>query len=257
MSEIHLYLSLIPESLVASMLDPEAYGTYLAVGKVGRSRGPALFFEVDPGLKSDALPLHLINQRCVPHSDGSPRASVYLGIYRVLERLPISAIGKLHLVTSDGRTLALDRGPYSPVPERALHLYQEFCPVTPIVASSLEAPAFSKFITSPEQPVSVPRIVFSELILRELAHDPANGRIGDLPYTHLEHLRDCLVGLQKRPAKSNKIIHRSAPNVLFRTIRNGFFLGDQNDLHHYPMPSPEVLDRDHHDWWRSAQLPTP
>ena len=54
---VHFYLSLIPEALIASMLTPEEFGTYYAVGIQKKSRGQAIFFEVDPKFKSDAFRL--------------------------------------------------------------------------------------------------------------------------------------------------------------------------------------------------------
>jgi hypothetical protein len=49
---VHLYLSLIPEALIASMLTPEEFGAYYAVGSEKRSRGQAIFFEIDPKFRS-------------------------------------------------------------------------------------------------------------------------------------------------------------------------------------------------------------
>ena len=40
---IHFYLSLIPEALIASMLSPEEFGNYYAVGSKKKSRGQAMF----------------------------------------------------------------------------------------------------------------------------------------------------------------------------------------------------------------------
>jgi len=39
----HFYLSLLPEALIVSMLDPEEFGTYYAVGSAKKSRGQAMF----------------------------------------------------------------------------------------------------------------------------------------------------------------------------------------------------------------------
>ncbi len=50
---VHLYLSLIPEALIASMLSPEEFGAYYAVGTQKKSRGQAIFFEIDPKFRSD------------------------------------------------------------------------------------------------------------------------------------------------------------------------------------------------------------
>ncbi len=42
---VHLYLSMLPEALIASMLSPEEFGIYYAVGSQKKSRGQAIFFE--------------------------------------------------------------------------------------------------------------------------------------------------------------------------------------------------------------------
>ena len=46
--DIYLYLSLIPEALIASMLPPEEFGTYLAVGTKDPWPGD-VFFPGRPG----------------------------------------------------------------------------------------------------------------------------------------------------------------------------------------------------------------
>ncbi len=78
-----LYLSMTPESLVASMLEPEDFGTYLAVGTEKRSRGPAMFFDLKEGFSSDYFDLSTLPERCVPHADGQPKHFVYYSVYRV------------------------------------------------------------------------------------------------------------------------------------------------------------------------------
>ena len=89
MSTTYLYMSLIPQALIASMLEPAEFGRYFAVGTRVHSRGEAIFFEVDPSLlPAGEFPLGLIAQRCVAKPDGRPKKSVYLGIYRVLSRVP-------------------------------------------------------------------------------------------------------------------------------------------------------------------------
>ncbi|NWK54832.1 hypothetical protein HW115_04380 [Verrucomicrobiaceae bacterium N1E253] len=254
MNERNLYLPLVPESLVASMLSPEEFGAYLAVGSTSHYRGQAIFFEVDPSFKSDHFPMQLIEEQCVPHADGRPKNSLYLSIYRVLEHVPVSALGNLHLATDDGRVLTLEKQTYEPEADRQLHLYQEFGPVHPTVASTLNAVDFCKKVTSPDAAVQLPRVVFSELILRDFATDPEHGRIGELPYNHIDHLRSGLMELAGQDEKQNKIIFRRIQrDFFFRTIRNGFFVGDQNEMSYYPMPSQESLNSEHYDWWRSAQ----
>jgi len=250
---IYYYLSLVPESFVASMLDPEAFGNYYALGSHKRSRGQAIFFEIDPDQLGDASIQDEAVRRCVAHEDGAPRKSSYLRIYRVLEMVPCRAIRKLYLTTDDGRTLGLDASPFEPEVNRSLHLYQELCPVQPRVVSKLNPVEFARQLTSPEALVSVPRIVFAEMKLEKLAEDPSSPEVDNLPYINLEHLRDCLRELHHTYAKPNKTVLRQIrQDVLFRTIRGGFFLGDQNDLLYFPLPSREELETTHYAWWRSA-----
>jgi hypothetical protein len=109
MSNYRLYLSLIPEALIASMLEPKEFGSYYAVGKKVHVFGEAMFFEVDPAFRSDDFPFHLADERCITQPNGDPKSSVYLGIHDVLARIPVSALGNLYLVTDDGRTLGLER----------------------------------------------------------------------------------------------------------------------------------------------------
>jgi hypothetical protein len=253
MSDYHLYLSLIPEALIASQLEPEAFGSYYAVGRRGHVFGQALLFEVDPSFRSDDFSFALADERCVTQPNGAPKASVYLSIYNVLSRIPVSALGKLYLVTDDGRTLGLEKTPYSPDTEHPLHLYQEHCPITPLVASRLEPEAFCHSITNPAHPVNVPRLVFSELKLGELSVDPGHGNADDLPYPAIRHLRDVLLDFQHNTKESKLVLKHVKQSIFFRTLQ-GFYVGDYTDFAYYRFPTQEELDATHFDWWRSAQV---
>lgn len=254
MSDYRLYLSLIPEALIASMLEPKQFGSYYAVGKKTRVFGEAIFFEVDPAFRGADFPYHLADERCVTQPSGEPKSSVYLGIYNVLARIPVSALGNLYLVTDDGRTLELKRAAYAPDTSQPLHLYQEFCPITPLVASRLEPRAFCHSITDPDRPVHVPRIVFSEMELGALATDPANGNVDNLPYPAIGHLRDVLGDFQQNTKESKLFLKQVKRGVLYRTVRNGFFVGDHTDFAFYPFPPHQELESKYYDWWRSAQI---
>lgn len=251
----HVYLSVIPEALIVSMLPPEDFGLYYAVGTRQRSRGQAMFFEVDPALASLQPALEQARRRCVPHSDGRPKNSVYASIYRALERVPLNAFGALYLTTDDGRVLELESRKVEPEQTDTLHLYQEFCPITPRVVSRLAPLEFSRFITGPDLLIAIPRLVFCDLKLDGLAEDPVDGEAQDLPYPHLQHLRDCLSELRTDTHKVVKMVMRNAGGgIVYRTIRNGFFVGDASGLLYYPMPSQQTLEQHHRDWWRSALM---
>lgn len=252
--DVYYYLSLIPESLIASMLPPDEFGNYFALGSHKRSRGQAAFFEVDPEAAGDAIDRADAERRCVPHENGAPRKSSYLQIYRVLEAIPTGALVRLHLTTDDGRTLPIESAECPPEEEdRLLHLYQEICPVTPRVVSKLPPRRFCESLTASDTPIHVPRLVFAEMKLGDLATNPDSASTGNLPYVNLEHLRDCLRELRNAHAKPNKtVLRQMKQDVLFRTIRGGFYAGDADGVRYFPLPELEELETTHYAWWRSA-----
>lgn len=252
---VHLYLSLVPEALIASMLSPEEFGSYYAVGTKKKSSGQALFFEIDPDFRSKYLRIEEGISRCVPHEDGSPKSSIYIGVYRVLEHIDISALGKLYVVTQDGRTLDLDAAESVPDLDGGLHLYKEIAPVSPLVASRLNPVEFYELIVkNPTSLVTLPAIAFAELRLDELAEDPEMGRVGDLPYSNMDHLREILKDLKNKPVATKMVDRASSAAIAYRTIKNGIYVGNESGLRFYPMPSNEDLKENHYRWWRSANM---
>lgn len=251
----HLYLMCYrSEALVASHLDAEHFGTYMAVGTQKRTSGNVMFLEIDPTLKSDYLNLPSALDRCVPHEDGSPRRSKYISTYRVLEHVPLSACGKLFCTTRDGRVLALEGKDYDNGHEDSgLNMYVEMCPIFPRVVSSLSPGAFAKFLTNPQNPISVPRLLFADTLIDR---DPDGHLAGYLPYRDPLHIEDCLNQLvNNKGSKQTKTVDRNPPLVAFyRTIRRGFFLGDQQGVRYYPYPSADDFEEKYHAWWRSATL---
>lgn len=252
---VHLYLSLVPEALIASMLSPEEFGTYYAVGTKKKSSGQAMFFEVDPDFRSKYFRINEGISRCVPHDDGTPKASIYISVYRVLEHVPLEALGKFYLVTQDGRTLGLESTSEIPAMDDGLHLYKEMAPVTPVIASRLNPLEFYDLIVkNPTSLVTLPAIVFAELRLDELAEDPEMGQVGDLPYSNLDHLREVLKDLKTKPVATKMVDRASPATFAYRTVKNGFFVGNENEMAYYPLPSSEVLRETNYRWWRSANM---
>lgn len=248
---IHLYLSLIPEALVASHLPPEEYGAYLALGPKKRSHGQAIFFKLSDAYAKEKLANFpgISDMR-----DGHIRRSAYLSIHRVLEQTPLDAIESIHLTTNDGHVLTLQPAEYKSVPGPRFHLYQEFCPVTPRVASTLEPKEFAEAITDSTQAVSLPALAFAELILDRLGDDPEANGVDNLPYSSIEHIRDCLRELRAKQTKSSKLVVRHLEqDVLFRTILGGFYIASQGGgFRYFPMPGKDELETTHYTWWRSA-----
>ncbi len=252
---VHLYLSLVPEALIASMLTPEEFGSYYAVGTKKKSSGQAIFFEIDPEFKSKYFRINEGVARCVPHEDGSPKSSIYISVYRVLEHVPVNVIKKLYLVTKDGRTLGLEADKELPVLDEGLHLYKEIVPVSPLVASRLNPVEFYDLIVkNPTSLVTLPAITFAELRLDELAVDPEMGQVGDLPYANMDHLREVLLDLKTKPVATKMVDRASPATFAYRTVKNGFFVGSGLDLAYFPMPSNDELRKEHYRWWRSANM---
>jgi hypothetical protein len=249
---IHLYmLCYRSEALVASHLDPEAFGRYMAVGTQKLTRGNVMFFEIDPGLTSDYFRLADLSKRCVPHADGSPKRSKYISIYRVLEHLPLESFLSLYLVTADGRVLKLDADAHAAeVANHGVHLYYELCPVSPLVVSALPPGRFSQFMTDPGNAVHVPRIFFADLLLDQ---DDSGHLAGYLPYHDPMHLFHCVEEVRKGGNKPTKTVSRNpVHHGFFRTINLGFFLGDQKSIKVYRFPDRRELEVEHARWWRSA-----
>lgn len=247
----YVYLSMTPEALVASQLPPVEFGNYLATGTRKRLRGQAIFLELDPSKMKD-LPLEYMKQRLVPYADGEPKRSVYLSIYRVLEKTPLKAMKHLYLVTDDGKVLELKAGTYVQDKQDVIHLYQQFNPISTRVASKLSPPEFLGFLTDPNKPVSAPSIFVAELKLNKLARHP-EAPIHDLPYPNPDHLRDCLTVLMLSEHRLTKTVIRQFKGELsYRTIKSGFFVGNRDNFLYYAFPPLEKLESTHYSWWRSA-----
>ena len=254
MQQTRLYLSVIPEALVGSMLTPVKFGRYLAVGSHKRSSGMAIYFEINPDFSSDFFDMSIVKKRCVAHEDGSPKRSVYLGIYRVLEHIPLEALGKLYLTTRDGQVLALKQGELPTGSAAEHYLYDEICPVHPLIASTLDPVAFARFVTNPDSPLCMPKICFSDLdpsvIIGSDRTAEAMPALHNLP----ERIKECFRELDTADKPTKTVDRTGSFTFRWSHIKNGYFVGDNKTLLYYPFPDADTLDRDHHQWWRSAML---
>lgn len=250
----YLYLSLMPEALVASHLDPNKFGSYLATGSRKRARGQAIFFRLSDDYAETRLKELNVNPDLDRGDTMNPRHSAYLSIYRVLETTPIEALDSIYLVTDSGRVLELQPAEYFAETGPRFHLYQEFAPVTPRVVSTADPLSFAHSITDKDHRVSLPTLVFAELKLARLADDPEAEDIDDLPYPNLEHLRDCLRELRMKSGKPTKTVIRFLQqDVLFRTLHRGFYVAQRGGgFRFFPFPDRTALETEHYPWWRSA-----
>lgn len=250
----YVYLTSNPEALVASMLPPEGFGLYLSTGTKKRNKGQAIFFEVDLDKIEKLIDVDSLNKRCVAKPNGAPKCSVYLSVYKVLEMIPLDALKSLYLTTDHGCVLELKKAAYDKTNEQpnAIHLYQELCPVSPLVASSLAPSAFLKRLTDGSIPIVLPKLFFVDLKLGELALNPLSGSAEHLPYTNVGHLRDCLEILKGEYEKHMKTVQRIySGELLYRTIGSGFYIGAGTDIIHFPYPRMPELEKLNYNFFRA------
>jgi hypothetical protein len=252
---VHLYMSLVPEALIASMLPPDEFGTYYAVGTHKKLHGQASFVELDPSFRHQFFQIEQGLARCVPHADGRPKRSVYIATYRVLEHVPLDVMQRLYLVTGYGETLGLDAKTEIPQSIGDLHMYQEIAPVNPLVVSTLGPTDFHSFLTQdPNSLIHLPAVCFVELQLGELAADPEHGAVQDLPYNFIHHLRECLVEVNSKKMHTKMVNRVQSPEFPYRMIKSGIYLGNTTGLRFFPLPSRDELRSKYYRWWRSANL---
>lgn len=250
----YIYLTCNPEALVASMLPPDDFGYYLSTGTKKRNTGQAIFFEVDIDKIVKFVDWESLNKRCVAKPDGSPKSSVYLSVYKVLEMVPLTALKSLYLTTDHGIVLELKKAPYKQLKEvqNTLHLYQELCPVNPLVASSLPPSVFLRKLTDGSIPIMLPKLFFVELKLGELASNPLSGSAENLPYPNIGHMRDCLEIIRGEYEKQMKTVNRIfSGELLYRTIDTGFYIGSGNDILFYPYPKMAELEKTNYNFFRA------
>jgi hypothetical protein len=249
-----IYLTATPEALIASMLPPEDFGEYLSTGTKKMNKGQAIFFEIDPGQIEKLIDMDSLNRRCVAKPDGSPKSSVYLSVYKVLEMLPLSALKSLYLTTDNGYTLELKKAPYDLASEitNKSYLFQELCPTSPMIASVLPPSAFLKRLTDGSIPIVLPKLFFVELKLGDLATNPQKGSIDYLPFANVGHLRDCLEILSGEYEKKMKTVKRVfSGTLLYRTIESGFYIGSKDEIIFYPFPTLAELEKINYKFFRS------
>lgn len=250
---VHLYLSLMPEALIASMLPPEEFGSYYSVGETKKQRGQSIFIELDPTFRNDFFRIDQGIARCVPHEDGAPKKSVYIATYRVLEHVPLAVMGKLYLVTSYGQALGLEQSAEVPPRDSDYYMYQELAPVHPLVVSTLSPIDFYQYISKdPDIMIHLPAFAFVDLQLGNLATDPERGSVKDLPYTYMDHLREILIDLKSKNVHTKMVNRVQSVEFPFRMIKSGIYIGNKEALVYYPLPSIEKLRNDYYRWWRSA-----
>lgn len=250
------YLSIFPmEALIASELEPLDFGSYMATGTKNGSFEKLIFIEIEPGF-GDSFDWDYAAERCVPHENGEPKHSVWMSVYRSLEHVPRERMKSLFLATNDGRTLEIEPQDYKPESiERPFWVYQELCPVRPLVVSTYDPPTFSKHMTHETIKVAVPRIAFADLKVVDFDNMEHSGNLGATYDRNIDHLKDCILSVTSDNPKKVKNVERSNTESFgYQIINRGIYVGEAEDLVFYPMPSHDEIRMHHYDWGRSALI---
>ena len=257
MMDVRYYVSLFPtEALIASQLEPKQFGTYMATGSKRGSAERIIFAEILHEFEG-VFDWDYARRMCMPHSSGDPKHSVYLGVYRVFEHIPAVAVGSLYLTTRDGRTLEISRSEQRQpeVESRAYYIYQELCPITPVIVSRLEPEAFGYHMTDADRKVYVPKMMFADLKTFDFEHPERSGNVASLYDRKIPHLMACIAAVTSDDGKIIKTLDRShVESFSFQSVDRGFYLADGSSISAYPMPSADDLKSIDYDWGRSALI---
>jgi hypothetical protein len=251
----HYYLTVFPvEALIASQLEPEQFGAYMATGSKKGSHENIIFIEIE-GEFGDYFDWNYAREKCVPHKNGNPKNSLYLSVYRTLEHIPFSVMNSLYLTTRDGRTLSLPKVELREhPPKKDFWVYQELCPIRPLAVSVLDPIDFTIYMTAKSTKTWVPKIIFTDLKVIDFSN-PDTGSIGPAYDRNLEHLKACIQSVQERKDKPNKIVDRSmVDRFSYQIIDKGIYVGNEETALMYPMKSIDELRQKHYDWARSAMI---
>jgi hypothetical protein len=254
---IYYYLTVFPmEALIASELDPQAFSSYMATGSRKGAAEQLVFIEIE-GSFDGPFDWDFAKSKCVPHSNGEPKHSLYLSIYRVLEHIPHTAMKSMYLVTKDGRSLQLYKSK-SKVPGnwKGYAMYQELCPVSPLVASSLNPQQFGEYMISDEDKVTVPALVFADVRVIDLDDFENSGNVGSMYDRNLEHMKNCIDAVKSEETrKVTKTVDRSfSSNFSYQIIDTGIYAAAKSGVVIFSMPTYEELRQNHYDWGRSANI---
>lgn len=255
----HLYAIMYPNfALIASQLEPKEFGRYYSVGSTRFYSGKMLFIEVDPEYRNPFFPIDEYLAQTVEHPDGSPKMTKFISSYRVLEHIDNSALGTLYLVTTSGDVLPIERKPYvSTSPHPKVRIIQELNPIQLLVASTYGKVDLGKYLTTPGNPRGCPRLFFSEIILdaEKFVSDWKSNPFINAPFPglHPQKLAQTLEELMSDPTPRTKSIGiQSIFDKLIYARCKGFYVACGEDLIHYPMPSQELLQKEHFTWWKHS-----
>jgi hypothetical protein len=256
----HLYMIVHPvNALVASQLPPDEFARHYTIGSSKHYEGKVIFAELDLAFRDPFFEIDQYLKETVTQPNGAPKRTKYIASYGVLEHVDLKALKSLHLVTTDGKSLSLQPQPYAAINEPGLvRVYQEICPLTNLVASTLDQRAFGQYIVAGTRSKGAPKIVFTqyEFDVEKFLYKNQNRDLLDcpIPDTYPNRLHDYLLELKENPKKKTKTVslNSTLTAASWRLLRHGVWFAAPGELLFFPIPSAAELGKNHYDWWRSA-----
>lgn len=258
--ETRLYVIISPNyALVASQLDPRAFGRHYAIGSSRYFSGTIVFAEIDNSYRNDFFRIDELLKEVKAGPDGRPKRTKFIATYRVLEHIDLQAFRNMYMVSAEGEVLELKQAPYEREHRSGfVRTFQEICPFSSIVLSHMTPPEFGQYITDPQQPKGAPKVAFTQIELNIdefLEHIETNPfHPSPLPNVHPQKLRDQILEIKGSPDKRTKgVSMESALDKLpFFRLRNGFWIATHGDMIYYPIPDEATLERDAYLFSRSV-----
>jgi hypothetical protein len=262
-NNIHLYVIMSPNyALVASQLEPEAFGRHYATGSSRFYYGTVIFAEIDNTYRHDFFRIDELLKEVKPALDGTPKRTKFIATYRVLEHVDLAVFKNLYVTSVEGEVLTLEKAPYERKHKTGfVRTFQEICPFSAVVLSHMTPPEFGEYITDPDQPKGAPVVAFTQIDLdidEFLGHIEANPFYhSPLPNVHPQKLRDQILEIKGNPNKRIKgvSLDSAIDKLSFFRLRNGFWIasgGFEGEMLFYPIPDEATLEQKHYSFYKSV-----
>lgn len=113
-------------------------------------------------------------------------------------------------------------------------------------------------MTSESNPKGAPKLFYTEIdldvdvFLSEWEKNPFLPP--PIPGVHPQKLSSALKFLKAQQEYSTVTIGLASvlDSVVYRSLKEGFFISQGENINYYPFPSVEELQRDHYAWYRST-----
>ena len=260
MSQKYLYLLLYPNhSLVASMLEPARFAQHYAQGSTGFFGGNFLFIEVDPDFRNDYFAIDEVYTKLVPHEDGRPKATKFIGNYRTLEHISLDSLKSLYYCNALGNFVELKASEYDHTHVRGdeLRVLIDINPIRMVAISKHTFFDYGRCTTDPTVIATAPVLLYTQVafdmdeFLKQFEQNPFLPL--QIPGIHPAKMRDGILEVRNSPAKENKGISYDCPfaRISYRSLRKGFMFFANDKHKFYPLIPLDILEKEYYQFWKA------